>query len=163
MLDQQLAERAPSQSDMVAELRSMASNYGLKLDDSWFQDAAASVTGRKSVQATWEQKIKDKAKSKYRPLADRIDSGETTRQAMSEYTSAMQEVWELPEGQIDLDDPALKKAIFNKDQQGNDVPMSVYDFETELRKDPRWKQTGNGRRATMDLAQSFLKSMGFAG
>lgn len=161
LLDRELAKRQPSQPDLVAGLRQMAADYGLKLEDSWFQSAASSVTGRQSTRETWEQKIRDKAKSKYRPLADRIDAGESTRDAMGEYIAAMRETWELPEGQIDLDDPMLKQAIFNKDEQGNDSLMSVYDFETKLRQDPRWKQTGNGRRETMNLAESFLKSMGF--
>ena len=105
--------------------------------------------------------MREKAKSKYAPLATAIDNGETTRSALKGYTGAMADLLELDEAKIDLDDPLLKRAwTTTNGPDGKPSTMTLFDFENEVRKDARWKSTKNGRQTTLNVAQSFLRSLG---
>lgn len=149
--------------DYEAQLRALAWDYGVDkmLDDSWYATAKQRIINGSETIENLTAQIRDKAKSKYAPISASIDNGETTRSALKGYTSAMSDLLEIDETKIDLDDPLLKKAwAAQNGPDGKPTTMTLYDFETSLRRDPRWQKTGNGRRATMGLMQSFIQSLG---
>jgi len=144
---------------IIDRLKQMAHQYGVKFNDGWFAKANRSIFQQQSTVETWEQEIKDRAKSKYQPIAAKIDQGFTTREALDPYLTSMQEILEIPADQVNLNDPLISKALRMDDPEGEGL-MSLYDYQTELRKDPRWQSTGNGRRTIMDSMQDFMRSMG---
>ena len=58
---------------------------------------------------------------------------------------------------ITLDDPVLRSAI------KPDGEVSIYDFQRQLRQDPRWQYTNNAREEVSNSVQRVLKDFGFMG
>jgi hypothetical protein len=69
----------------------------------------------------------------------------------------MSSILEIAPGSIDLNDPTLRSAI------GPDKEMSLYDFQRQLRKDPRWQYTDNARETVSSGLTQILKDFGFMG
>lgn len=154
---------AVGDQDIEAQLRTLAWDYGVSkgIGDDWYVAARKRIAEGKATLDSLTAELRGKAVSKYAPFADSINNGQTTRQAAGMYTSAMSELLEMDENEIDLDDPLLKSAWAGQNgPDGKPQAMTVYDFETKVRQDPRWQSTGNGRRATMNLMQSFIQSLG---
>lgn len=161
-LTKYLNESKGKNATSIDALRAYAHSYGIKMSEQWYEDATSSMINGRSVLDTWHAAIRNEAKSKYPSLSEQIDSGQTTRSAMSQYISSMGNILELDEQNIDLDDPAMSKAWGSKQNpDGSPAMMSLYDFEKELRNDSRWESTKNGRKALMDSMFSFARSMGF--
>ena len=157
---------ATDRDDTESTLRRTAWEYGVDkgLDDQWYTRAMRRIARGDATVEGVTAEIRQRAMSKYKPFAGDIESGQTTRGAVSQYTAAMSELLEVDATKIDLDDPLLKRAWTAKaKEKGGEDLMSVYDFETLVRQDPRWRSTGNGRRATMSTALQFLQGLGFNG
>lgn len=164
-LAKHIGKGAVGEGDIEGSLRTFAWQYGVdtQINSDWYTNAMRRVAEGKATLESLQAEIRDKAKSKYAPVADKIDQGQTTRDALGSYVASYASLLEVEDGDVDLNDPLLQKAWGGVDDQGKPKAMSVYDFETEIRKDPRWRETGNGRRETISLAQGFLESLGFAG
>lgn len=169
-LDNALSEMITTDSvgeeDVEGALRTLAWDYGVEqgLDENWYLRAQKDLAQGKTTMANLTDQLKQMSMSKYSPVGDSIKNGQTARQALKQYTATMADLLEVDESKIDLNDPLLKKAWTTRmNQDGQGELMTVFDFEEMVRKDPRWQATGNGRRATMDAATSFLKSLGFNG
>jgi hypothetical protein len=73
----------------------------------------------------------------------------------SPYRNLMASILELNPDSIDLRDPTLRSAI------GPDKEIPIYDFEKNLRKDPRWQYTDNAKRDVSNVALKVLRDFGF--
>lgn len=107
---------------------------------------------------TFKQTIRDVAKiglpEKVQGLVDRGVDLETI---YSPYKRTMASVLEVNPETITLDDPTLRSAI------GPDREMSIYDFQRNLRQDPRWEFTDSARSEVSGLVNKVLKDFGFVG
>lgn len=152
--------------DTETLLRKNAWDYGIDktLGDDWYAKAMRRIARGEVTLEGLTAEMRQQAMSKYKPFASALEKGETTRDAVGSYTAAMAELLEIDPTKIDLDDPLLKRAWTAKTGgEGGEELMSVYDFETTVREDSRWRATGNGRRATMSTAMQFLQGLGFNG
>lgn len=152
--------------DTETDLRKTAWEYGVDkgLGDDWYTKAMRRIARGEATMEGVKAELRQQAMSKYKPFAAALEKGQTTRDAASQYTASMAELLEIDPTKIDLDDPLLKKAWTTKvGEEGGENLMSVYDFETTVRQDPRWRATGNGRKATMSTAMQFLQGLGFNG
>ena len=64
---------------------------------------------------------------------------------------------QIPEAAIGIDDTTLRSAI------GPEKPMTLFDFQRQLRKDPRWQFTDQAREEVSDAALRVLRDFGFMG
>jgi hypothetical protein len=120
---------------------------------------------------TWNQRIKNgedvatiqseirAMASNGRPenIAKQLASGNNLDTVLSPYKQYMQQILEVPADQIDLNDKTLQMAI------SGDKPMSLYEYQNALRKDPRWQYTNNAKTAVSDSISTVLKDFGFMG
>jgi hypothetical protein len=90
-------------------------------------------------------------------IAKQLAAGNNLDTVLSPYKQYMQQILEVPADQIDLNDKTLQMAI------GGDKPMSLYDYQNALRKDPRWQYTNNAKTAVSDSISTVLKDFGFMG
>lgn len=143
------------------QLRKLANDNGVTYSDDFYQQATgAAVAGTGSINDYMAQ-IQEQAAGKYTLFADKIRSGVTVKSLASPYTRRMAEILELPEEGVSLDDPYISKALGGVDEKGNPVAMNLGDFETSLRKDPRWKDTKDGKTKIMGLATKMMQDWGF--
>jgi hypothetical protein len=75
----------------------------------------------------------------------------------SPYRQAMSQLLEIPQENIDLNDPALRMAI------GPDKELSLYEYQNALRKDNRWQYTQNAKTEVANTVQKVLQDFGFMG
>ena len=78
---------------------------------------------------------------------------------LSPYKNAMASTLGINPETITLNDPTLHMAIANPDGK----EMSLFEYQTHLRKDPRWQFTDQARSEASDVAQKVLKDFGFMG
>ena len=90
-------------------------------------------------------------------IAKLVDSGIDLESVYAPYRKTMSSILEIPYDTITLDDPTLRSAI----DQGQ--VMTLYDFQRQLRKDPRWQYTDNAREDVSSVALQVLRDFGFQG
>lgn len=86
-----------------------------------------------------------------------LDQGVDLETIYAPYKNTMQSVLEVPANTINLTDPALRSAL------SGEKPMTLFDFESSLRKDPRWQYTKNAHDTVTSAVQNVLKDFGFVG
>jgi hypothetical protein len=144
-------------------LKQFGMDNGVSRSDAWYQNAANSIANGESTTNTWQDILKADAVSKYPMYAEQINSGQTVRDVLSPYMSSMQNILEIPAGNIKLDDPTLNMAARGKlDDKNNPSAMSLYDFEIALKKDPRWGYTKNARASLDSVGRDIAVSLGVA-
>lgn len=90
-------------------------------------------------------------------LVKLVDSGVNLDAIYAPYKRSMAAILEIPESTITLDDPTLRAAI------GPDKPMTIFDFQKQLRKDARWQYTDQAREEVSSAALKVLRDFGFQG
>jgi hypothetical protein len=90
-------------------------------------------------------------------LVKLVDSGVDLDAVYSPYRRLMASTFQLPENSISLDDATLRSAI------GPEKPMTLFDFQKQLRKDARWQFTDQAREEVSDAALRVLRDFGFQG
>lgn len=86
-----------------------------------------------------------------------LDQGVDLEAVYEPYKKIMASVLEMNPETITLSDPTLRGAI------GQDKEMTLYDFQRQLRKDPRWQYTNNARQDVSNSALQVLRDFGFQG
>jgi hypothetical protein len=143
----------------IDNLKAFAYQNGITKDDGWFNTAAQTVADGTHDQTFWETQIKDMAKSAFPIWSTQIDAGQTVRDVASPYFNSVKNILGV---QADFNDPTIQMAFKQKDKDGNPSVMSLYDFETALKKDPRWAYTPNARNELSSVARDIATSLGVA-
>jgi len=138
----------------VADLRAYAKSFGMKYSDSdiarWSQDIFAGRTTKFDIEA----QIRQDAASAFPFYADKILDGTSLDAIGSAYKSSYANILEVDADSVDWTDPTLRKAMQNI-VDGKPSAMPIWQFERELRKDPRWQYTDNANKAVYDAVYSI--------
>lgn len=142
------------------KLREYAGQMGVSMPDSFFYNAVqADAEGTMTVDAAADH-IKAIAASTYAPWADKINAGQSVKDLANPYIQSMSNTLEIPETEISLTDPTLRKAITNTTTTGDPNMSPLWQFEKDLRQDPRWKQTKNAQDLAANSGTDILKAWG---
>lgn len=144
-------------------MKQYAFEMGIKLDPQTIKNQAARVVKKVATTQDFEDEIRVQAKSLFPAYELQIDSGSTVRDIASPYMSLMAEELEIPDNSIDVMDPIIKKALNGLDANGKPGGVSLYDFQTQLRGDRRWKQTDKAQDNVMNVGRQVLTDMGLMG
>ena len=145
----------------VQSLASTALANGLSLDKNFGADVVTSWIKR--VEAGEDIDIfknlirKTAAVGLPENLVKLVDSGVDLDTIYAPYKRTMANILEVPESTITLDDPVLRGAI------GPDKPMTLFDFQKQLRKDARWQYTDQAKEEVSSAALKVLRDFGFQG
>lgn len=146
----------------AADLEAIALRNGYKIPkDSlgkWNRDIMA---GNATV-ADYEARIRRQAAVAFPTFAEELHAGADLEDLASPYKTSMARILEIPESEVTLFDPKIRKALASKDvKTGKPVAQPLFDFEDSLRADPRWMKTDNAHRDVMGLGRQVLQTMGF--
>lgn len=145
----------------IDDLREYANAYGIAYNDDWYANATKAVLeGRESLD-TFQNTIRDTAKSRYGGFAGQIDAGLTTKQAASPYIQSMASILELDPNAVSLNDPTITKALTGVNEQGAPTVMPLWQFERDLKKDDRWRYTKNAQDELIGTGMQVLRDLGF--
>ena len=149
-------------ADVENELRTYAYSMGVNMSDKWYADNTRQVLRGLATTSDYKNQMLRTAKAQFPQYSKQLDAGQTVADIASPYMQSMAQILELPAGSINLFDPTIKKALQYKDPstlQGGSKPM--WQFENELRSDPRWKQTQNAQDSLMQVGHQVLSDFGF--
>lgn len=144
----------------VDRLRQTAAANGLRYDDAYYRSAAQSVALGLTDNDYWERQIREEAAGYWPAYADQIRGGLDARSLASNYVNLMARTLELDPNSISLDDPYIRKATTMLDESGKPRPMSLWEFQQDLRNDPRWMNTDQAVKSVSDIATGILERFG---
>ena len=144
------------------QLQQYAYQMGIKLDTSavngWLKGI---LNGTRTVE-DYKGYIQKQAISAFPTLAEDIKGGLMVRDIASPYMQSMGRILEVNSEELDLYDPTIRKALTNVNgETGKAESKPLWQFEEELRRDPRWLKTNNARESMNGVAHDILKSWGF--
>lgn len=143
--------------NLADSLKKLATSNGLSYSEGWYQSAVKSVVAGLSTSSDQERAIREQAAGMWPAFSERIRSGEATASDLaSPYINAMAQEFEMSADQIDLNNPYIRSALTGIDDKGYPTATNLYDFQKQLRKDPRWLNTS---KAQNDITGSVGKVM----
>lgn len=149
-------------AQVQGDLKSYAYSMGVTMSDQWYADNTRKVLRGLATEDDFKNEMLRQAKSMFPQYSKQLDGGQTVADIASPYMQEMAQILELPQGSINLFDPTIKKALQYKNPgnlQNETKPM--WQFENELRADPRWKQTKNAQDSLMQVGHQVLSDFGF--
>lgn len=145
------------------KIKAYALNMGVTMSHYWIGSAARDIARGLGTEEEYQSKIREQAKALYPTWQKQIEAGQTVADIASPYLSSMQNILEIPQGSITLDDKTIKSALQNKNKvTGQSEVMPLWQFENQLRNDPRWKGTQNAQNGMMQVAHQVLADFGVA-
>jgi len=162
-----ISARFKGEADSLAtrsreELVSTAKSYGINMGDAWYQKAGNQIMKGQDPEKYLDD-IRKTAASRYSAFADRLLAGDTLEEIASPYINAYASVLELNPYDIDVMDTTIQQALLNTDESGQNKPINLFQFEQNLKKDPRWQQTRNAQQTYSGLATRILQDFGLLG
>jgi hypothetical protein len=147
-------------AEQMAALKQSAAAYGINYNDDWYRTSVLNILKGKTNAETYNQQIKDLAKSQYPTLAAQIDAGYTVQAIASPYISTMSQILELNPGEITLYDDTIRRALTGINEQNQPALKPLWQFEQDLRKDERWRYTKNAEQDLMGTGIKLLRNFG---
>ncbi len=145
------------------EVKSLAARNGIMLSDSAATEYANKIVAGVLDADTAYNTIRESAASAFPQLADKIKAGIDLKTLADPYIQSMSNILEIPSTAVDLFDPKIRSALSFTLPDGKVGTKSIYDFEKELRQDPRWQYTNNAKKTVADSTLRVLQDFGFQG
>lgn len=137
---------------------SLGMSYGQTFWDSYGKDLFSGATTVEDIQA----KIKQDAASAYPVYAEAIMQGQSMDAMMSAYKTSIANILEVDPDTINFQDKNLRRAAQYVGTDGKPALMPIWQFEQELRNDPRWEYTNNARSTVDSMSLKVLRDWGLA-
>jgi hypothetical protein len=94
--------------------------------------------------------------------ADKINEGFDPSDLFEPYMDSLARLLEIGDrSNISFDDPLMKRATQSIGPDGKPMQMPLYQFEEEIRKDPRWQYTDNAYESYSNVGTQLLRMFGF--
>lgn len=146
----------------VQTLEEYADTFGMSYSkatlDSWSQGIFSGTNTLADIQ----EKIRRDSASAYPIFADDINKGTSVDALASAYKSSMANILEIDADAISWTDPTFRRALQYVGADGKPALKPIWQFEAELRQDPRWDLTDNARATADSLSLKVLRDMGVA-
>lgn len=142
------------------QLRQVAYDNGVSMQEQTMKNAAAYVVKGVSTMEEQIQNIRGIAMGAYPAFADQIEAGQSMRDIAQPYVQAVAKILEVPQTDVDLYHPKVKQALNQAGRDGKPSPMSITDFENQLRSTPDWRRTTNAQNQVFQIGRQVLQNMG---
>ena len=140
--------------------------YGVDRDEKWIKRTARKILNPNAnfdQDDAWNELIAE-AESIYPVFAGKISKDRSVRDLGAGYINQLYRRLELASpDDVDLDDPLLREAFTQPNDQGEPTLMPLWKFEQRIKKDDRWQLTNNARDTYMAAGSSLLRAFGFTG
>ena len=149
--------KADTRSLTIQSIQGVANSNGVTLSPQQLEQYALDVQNGKDVKVIQNQIRTLAGLGMPENVRKLLGEGVDLDTIYSPYRQAMGSILEINPGTIMLNDPVLRSAI------GPNGEVSLYDFQRQLRKDPRWQYTNNAREEVSSAALQVLRDFGFQG
>ena len=142
------------------EYTQMAAQYGDKISPARMgQLIRNTVRGSANTESVRNYMIA-RASSRYPALASRLAAGETVQQIADPYVQSYADILEVNPETVKLSDNLVQSALSGKDAKGQPSTKTVWQFEQDLRSDPRYMKTQGAQDGAMGMARKVLTDWG---
>jgi len=149
--------------DYFVKLKNFAGNNGIRLSDENATVYANQIVGKAVSEDTILNTIRESAATAFPSLSEKIKNGITVKSLADPYIQSMSDILEVPASSVDLFDPHIRSALSYTMKDGAVGTKSIYDFERELRQDPRWEYTEKARKEVAGATMQVLRDFGLQG
>lgn len=149
--------------DYFIKLKNFAGNNGIRLSDEAATTYANQIVGEAVSEDTVLNTIRESSATAFPSLAEKIKNGINLKTLADPYIQSMSDILEVPASSVDLFDPHIRSALSYTMKDGAVGTKSIYDFERELRKDPRWQYTEKARKEVSGATMQVLRDFGLQG
>lgn len=139
------------------KIRGFAKSMGVDVEDSWVLESTRNAINAGNNTQAAEDFIRARAKEKYAAYADELDTS-TVADLSYNYRASMANTLELGIEEISMNDSLIKQAMAVGDGQGG--KKNLFQFEQELRQDPRWAKTKNAKESSSTIVNDVLSTFG---
>lgn len=144
-------------------MKQFAYANGVQVSDQAIKKQAQLVTRKLATTQDYQDQIRQSAISMFPAYKTQIESGVNMREVADPYMQMMAEELELPYQSIDLTNNLIKQALNGVSSDGKPTGLTLTDFQSQLRSDPRWRDTGNAQKSVMQVSANVLREMGLLG
>lgn len=142
------------------QLRNTALRNGVHLDRPQLKRWMQAIVRGNASQEQYQNHIRDIAAQTFSAYGQQIKGGMDLADIASPYIQTMASTLELNPAGIDLYDKTIRRALSHKNDKGEAVPLSISDFEDQLRQDRRWQYTDQARTQMTDYAVKLGQMFG---
>jgi hypothetical protein len=149
----------------IANIKSTLADYGVAhlYSDEQIQGFQNKIEQGTLTLDSVTQMAKNNAKSAYGAFADQIDNGFSVKDIVSPYLNLYGKTLELDPNAQDISDPNFAKNLFSIDPKtGQQTAKPLWQYQVDLKKDPRWAYTDNARADLDSTGREVLKNLGLA-
>lgn len=154
-------QREGEGGEVFDELRKYAYNMGVELNGEWYAERARNIVrGIATVQDNKNEILK-LARAQFPQWIPQLDGGQSVADIAQPYLQTMATILELPAGSVNLFDNTIKTALnYTNPSTLEKSAKPLWQFENELRNDPRWKQTKNAQDSMFQVGHKILADFG---
>lgn len=155
--------------NILQKLKQTAYRNGITVSDSYLNTMLQQVSvGTMTVDSAQQAMRNTFAKSLAPGFAKELDQGVDLYDIASPYMQSMAQTLELSPSSVDLFDPTIRKALASgtpgpDGKPGNGGSTPLWQFEQNLRQDPRYMKTKKAQDSTMSVGHQVLKDLGMVG
>lgn len=146
----------------VESLKEYANAFGMTYQDKDYDSWSRNIFSGTVTIEDLQSKIRTESASAFPVYADQINKGISVNSLASAYKSSMATILEIDPDVIDYKDPALRGALQAVGADGKPSVKPLWQFEKELRSDPRWGYTENAKATVDSLSLKVLRDWGLA-
>lgn len=142
----------------ITQLQSMAGDYGITYTPAQLAQMAQAVVSGNTTIDTYKARMTTWARSAFPGLAQEIDHGATVKDLAQPYMQSMSNLLEVDPATLTTYTPAIRRAMqgVTDPKTGTRTSVPLWQFEDQVRQDPRWATTQNAR----DTVSSALVKLG---
>lgn len=140
-------------------LRALAHNNGVKIGDTQLRQWLVRIGAGEDISG-FEQYVRNMAAGAFPGFEEQVKNGMNVRDLADPYIQQMAQTLELSPDSIDLFDPTIRKTLQATDETGKIAAKPLWQFERDLKKDPRWLQTNNARDTLDHTTRNILSQWG---
>jgi hypothetical protein len=145
----------------ASTLRQMTEQYGVMFSDKWYLEQIQALENGETTEFDIKSQVVDSARETWGTIGDQINENRSTYQIANSYIQRMAATWEMDPDTINLETPEIKNALMKMGPDGKPYKQTMWEFEQDLRMDPRWDATKQGQQELTAGSMKMLKDYGF--
>lgn len=147
-----------SLGDYQNQVRSTFNAYGVNMTDSWYAWIAKEIAAGRQTVAGMQNEAIGYGSALYPQYTNAFKSGKTLSDIAEPYIQQMSQTLEMDPSAINLSDRFVQQALHGDGKN----PTPLWQFQNQLRQDPRWQKTANAKNAAFDVLAKIGQDWGFA-
>ena len=153
-----------SLGEITASLRNIAWRNGVNVSNGYIENWAKRISSGYATMENATQAVRKMGASLAPGFKKELDGGMDLYDIASPYMQSMAKILEMSPSSVSLFDPTIRKALAgSKSDKGGDVTtVPLYEFERQLKADPRWLKTKNAQDDLMGITHGLLQSFGLS-